>query len=64
MRLGRLQGCSGAGNWGATGCEPLAPGLNLIFKWMNQVGAYLMLELPSLIHHAETGLAAFFPASS
>jgi hypothetical protein len=31
---------------------------------MNQVGAYLMLELPSLIHHAETGLAAFFPARS
>jgi hypothetical protein len=23
-----------------------------------------MLELPSLIHHAETGLAAVFPASS
>jgi hypothetical protein len=31
---------------------------------MNQVGVYLMLELPSLIHHAETSLAAFFPAAA
>jgi len=31
---------------------------------MNQVGAYLMLELPSLIHHAETGPRGLFPASS
>jgi len=27
---------------------------------MNQVGAYWMLKLLSLIHHAESGLAVFF----
>jgi hypothetical protein len=44
----------------ASSCEPPASGLNLIFEWMNQVGAYLMLELLYLIHRDEPGLAAFF----
>jgi hypothetical protein len=57
---GRPQGCSGAGNCEANGGEPLASGLNLIFEWMNQVGAYLMLKRPSLIHHAENRPRSLF----
>ncbi len=36
----------------------------LIFKWMNQVGAYLMLDPTFLIHQAETRPYGLVPASS